>query len=619
MQNKYSRGKFNMNSKKINDIFPYCMICLVIAGYMLLSFNKYVPAQEGWFDYDCLLMKAGKFPYKDFYLHIPPLFLLLIHTLHKLFGEDLIVLRLYGVVERVVISCLIFYILKKNFKPNAAFIATLLGIFFYSSFNVDLPYSYYQTAFLISLLTACIFENALNKINKVSHGYIAAGIFIAILFFLKQSTSMVMLITLLLIMIGHYLRLAQYRRLLITIAYFGLGFAIITSIIIIWLISHHAFAPYLKIVFLTSESKGSPSEILFGFIPRLFNGVKSFPLIMIVSTLFAYHLFAKRFQETKTVEDKPVYILYGILIIIAYGYTYWDKSIITKFMLLDNINALTQKIIILCVFYLLLSLITYTYRWYKNPQNMVLRSKLFWIVFAAMWAYSHAMSGVLEISAFMFGLPLCLLLFWSNYKNKYFMYPVKFATITIGIAAIILISSQKYATPYYWWGWGEPDVRTATETTTIPRLKGMRISLRDKLLFEHVFSLISKNSSPSDDVFFFPHISLFNILSDRTYSAYTTVCYFDVCSDTYAEQTAEYLVHKKPKLILDMLFPESAWKIHEEIFRQGKPSGQRKIQQVITQMTHDGTYQQIAMLSTEGNYPIVILKRTDFPMRKPHG
>src|SRR2546423_10471653 len=52
---------------------------------------------DGWFALYAHQLLAGKLPYRDFYLVIPPLHVFEIAAIVKLFGEQLLVLRLFGI------------------------------------------------------------------------------------------------------------------------------------------------------------------------------------------------------------------------------------------------------------------------------------------------------------------------------------------------------------------------------------------------------------------------------------------------------------------------------------------------------------------------------------------
>lgn len=91
--------------------------------------------------------------------------------------------------------------------------------------------------------------------------------------------------------------------------------------------------------------------------------------------------------------------------------------------------------------------------------------------------------------------------------------------------------------------------------------------------------LIKENSEIDDFVFTFPHIKLYNILSNRMYMPTFVPCYwFDVCSDSYAEEDLSSIEKNMPDLIVWCDVGESAWKIHETLFRNGNRSSQRDIQ-----------------------------------------
>lgn len=223
----------------------------------------------------------------------------------------------------------------------------------------------------------------------------------------------------------------------------------------------------------------------------------------------------------------------------------------------------------------------------------------YWLVMttAAALMYAHGMSHVVEEHAALPALPIVIGMLlstkipWNNFKN-----------VIVGLiclALIVLTLSQKVMSPYWWWGWGEPPIVGNADTVTpkIKELKGFELSAKTNDTLNYVVRLVQDNSSPQDEVFAFPHISLFNVLTARENNSFASVHYFDVCPDWVATKDAKRLLEKPPQIIIWLTLSEEDWIFHEKHFRGGKRSGQRDIEDAVNRLTQE-RYEKIGMIET---------------------
>ena len=70
---------------------------------------------------------------------------------------------------------------------------------------------------------------------------------------------------------------------------------------------------------------------------------------------------------------------------------------------------------------------------------------------------------------------------------------------------------------------------------------------------------------------------------------------------------AERLRKDPPKMIIFLEMPEEVIKFHEIIFRDGHPSGQRKIKETVDEIVANYHYKRIDSISTPGyNWLLVV-------------
>jgi len=579
---------------KEKNVVPFIFLTLIVGIYTIVYFNRYLPIQEGWFNYYSQLYNSGKFPYKDFYLHIPPIFFLICHFLLKTFGDYFITLRYYGVFERILIVLLIFNLFRKKFNQYYSFLVIIIGFFLYTSFNVDIPYSYYQTTFLMSYLSFLFLYYSFENNFKYDFFAFFAGFFSAVSFFTKQSNGMLCVIISLILIIFIYF--IQNKKGIINklLAWF-LGFAIFSFIILFWLYSNSALTKFYQIIFYAAYSKGSLKSILFNFIKRFFEYKKIYIFLILSFSLFFSKVTNNKIINMEYFEEKPfklyLFSFVGIIIFLFFSFIYQLHIPIYKI----------NKIIVFVIFWtVIIIFFRYLFLLYKDKDNKHYFFMFFWLLFSIFWMYGHGMSGVLEIHSILLPLPLVLINFLLSVdkclRKKLI---ILFLNIII-FFTVYFVSVERYLIPYTWWGWTEHSIQYSKYKLDIPKFKGFIVSKATKDVYEKIYKIIIENKNLNDELFAFPHILMFNVITNTKNYNYTSVTYFDVCSDKYAIETSNYLKKQKPKFILFMNFPDWAISVHEYLFRNGNISGQREIINTIKNFEKSGDY-DIAF-STSSNY-----------------
>ena len=157
---------------------------------------------------------------------------------------------------------------------------------------------------------------------------------------------------------------------------------------------------------------------------------------------------------------------------------------------------------------------------------------------------------------------------------------------------------QKVYMPYEWHSWRTQSLmlgdRNPVVSVDIEGLEGFRLAQTDAQTYEQIVKLIKENTTKEDKVYQFPNIPLFNVLTERE-AYYAAIPYFDVCPDNIAIENAQQLYDDPPKMVVWANLSEGRWQIHEEVYRNGNPSGQREIQKfyqeiVSTQYTCLGVF-----------------------------
>ncbi len=261
----------------------------VVLAFNLVFLNRYFPLQEGWFFATAHAILTGRRPYRDFYLFLQPIYPLVIAALVKLFGYHFIVLRIWGLVERLVLAWLVYALLAKVFRPWVTLIAVIVTMTVYASGTTDVIYSYLQFCLVLALGSVLALMNASEQATlrrRVAWAALA-GLLAGLAFFTKQTTGSFVpgaaLLTACLVFATQR-RAAQLAGL---VGAWAAGAILPAAALLGWLAAERTLPSYVKDVFAgAAASKGGPL-ILVSFLPRALDArsVVSFVVVGLVAAV----------------------------------------------------------------------------------------------------------------------------------------------------------------------------------------------------------------------------------------------------------------------------------------------------------------------------------------------
>ncbi len=191
---------------------------------------------------------------------------------------------------------------------------------------------------------------------------------------------------------------------------------------------------------------------------------------------------------------------------------------------------------------------------------------------------SSMASGGYPIPRMMFILvPIFLTMLFSLVLPK--INQAKNLALCLGCLALcFLCMTQKVTTAYAWWGSEQTHpITERTEKSELKAFTGFTLAAQDVLEFDEITKLIEKNSDENDTVWGFPHVKIFNILTERyDLSDPVPVLFYDVCSDAAAQKELDWLEKNNPEIIVWCDIPKCL-ETHENTFRNGEKIGQREI------------------------------------------
>ena len=149
----------------------YALLSLFMLIFILIAFKglkTIQPGDENVYYYMGKLVSEGKIPYRDFFFAHPPLHIYLTALVYKLFGFNIVALKLMPLISTLITSFFIFRIAKKfgNFEAVAA------SLLFLSSYSVMFNSIF---SFGIELAAMFLVIGAYFLLNK--NNYWTAGLF----------------------------------------------------------------------------------------------------------------------------------------------------------------------------------------------------------------------------------------------------------------------------------------------------------------------------------------------------------------------------------------------------------------------------------------------------------
>lgn len=223
--------------------------------------------------------------------------------------------------------------------------------------------------------------------------------------------------------------------------------------------------------------------------------------------------------------------------------------------------------------------------------------------------YAAAMGcGTSNISSH--GLRLILPLAISMFLSQRMKHPIVSRVLKGGVIAVCIVLatacvSQKIICSYSWWGTSMAPRDDKIYTVDIPAMKGIKVSADQKELYETVTKVIEENTDEDAVIFGYPHIKVFNILTERyNMNTFVPVLFYDVVADVYVEKEAELLKENLPDVVI---WEQIDWilETHESVFRNGEPLKQREIEAYFAQILPE----KYDLKAQVGSVSVYILKQ----------
>lgn len=616
-------------------------LIMLFSATLFYSFfvRSVIPPQTGWWQYMGWRITEGDLPYKDFFLFLPPYFVLFVSFLYSIFGGQFFIYTIIGyVLTRVITWGLIYTIITRRVRPVYASISIFTSICITSSYLTDQTFDYNPLIILIVVLQAfiCLKLYELNSFKIKIFLITLVGILSGVLFFIKQNVGILIPIIVfagLLFII--YIKKSKKKIYLLTSGLYILGFIVGILPGIVYLIYNNIFSEFVSCVTIALQAKTAGGN----FVITVIDNFISLRELLIALLLIAIYLISKTKKSLNVAIVLGAATLISIFILIENNikdlYTaFINKGLMFKMgclliifflilgsvlvckisrkIIINNFYYIVWLIIVVCIFitsHISMSIGSIFYDTINYSQLLVYLLYVLLYIDIAIWVKSFYEIFVLKKldNASLF-VPFTISMFFlgTSFTSATLQELYGLIVVSIGMSAILMIEhphiklvkvknysicalaviisllclSQKIYIPYEWHSWRVPPLNDPNNTlvdTKVKGLNGFRLPESDNRSYNDIMDLIENYSTEDDVVYQFPNIPLFNVLAQRK-TVYAAVPYFDVCPDSVAMDSAKELFKDPPEMVIWSNLSEYRWLIHEQFFRNGNISGQREIQ-----------------------------------------
>lgn len=621
-----------------NSKSPARILCLVLATYYLLYFNRYAPITEGWFIAFAKLMQSGQKPYQDFELLLPPLYTLQTAAFQAIVGDNLFWFRLAGLPVIVGIGLVLYKILEVFFDRWVCAFAAAVSTIYYQSGVAFIGYDFTQflTLYLfIGFLFVLRFWSVQHLSNFASHKYLfLAGVFLALAILTKHSNGGVTAAFVIISTGIAVLRFSSFSLALRRGLWMASGVLTPFLPIAVWLSYQGLWSGFIANTGADAlQAKGGAGSVFgswinfliqsgYAFNIKIFSGVIALSsIVFCISTagILIRHIYYPKTlgpncsqhkangpelpvinEASQTVLLLSIIGLAGIALLLRFGSKQWLEPIIQ--IGASTWNYITPGAFDLYVIGAFIALVGSLWRRSASAASWYL---LFSFGVGLMFANGTSSQSLSEIATFL-GLGTVIAVFLTLGTT---MWLALLPTIVLSIGLSAFYIAAKFETPYAWWGLKMGSVMQTICEPANAIMNGLCFDPGELAKINSIVDEIQKRTDPNDPVYVFPHMPIFNLISGRRPFANAVESWYDFMSDRTAEKVAELLLSAPPKVIIFANLPSIVADEHEKAFRTNKVLGQRRIIDAISQLRDRKIIRAVLTVPALNDVEIVVYAR----------
>ncbi|MFZ1916988.1 MAG: hypothetical protein WAU58_05400 [Terriglobales bacterium] len=522
----------------------------------------------------------GMLPYRDYYYPTPPLFVFRSAAVLAIFGKLPIVMRGFGVFERVVLSLLLYGWLVRFFRVKDAALAALVTVVVSTGDYADPVSSYHHFAIMLAIASGLAASYAVDE-GRTKRVLTAIGCLAGILSQLcldsYQTIGLGVTFAIPVVVGLCLIRLEGVRKAMQFLAGFAAGWLFAAGVLLSWMAHFGILRAFLTQAFIVGPAaKASrPGDFLL----HAMVGLKFYywaALIAVVILAISWGPFRRSENAERKDSDRDSLRGVGLALVLGLGATVIPLAVgfPWKSRLLQRVatTAAAKPTIYASLFGS--GLLLFYYAWRFVSRTLTRRQSQL-ALFASI-AFTVAFMTSLSFPAFeamvVPGFALILVVLLNDFEDwrRLAVYAV--------CGLLLLCETQfKERCPFGFGGWLEPPVKYATTRSSLPELRGFLLPPDIVDLVDSTIRAVREYGDRNDTIFAFPELAFFYGATERRPATLSGSHNMDLVSDSFARQEAERLLQARPAVLIYAPVSESVLRSDEEFWRNGKPSGQRDL------------------------------------------
>ncbi len=563
-------------------------VLLTLGAFNLVTFNRYFPLSEGWWETYGYLYNSGLRPYRDFDLAFTPLFTLLNAGLLRLFGDSFFALRLFGVGVFLAAVLVLELLLERFFSAKNAAVAVTVATFFVISETQFIAKDYHLHQLLLVALSLLLHvelagNERLSARRRIG-GTVLLGMSVSLVFFLKQNVG-----GLLLVAIPAGIALVERERPIARVSAFVLG-AAIAVLLMLPVVSPSDWHRLL----LANDAKGSLGTVL-GRVWRNEMNRHALTLALKMGTVYATVYALARYvfapprswkvwsDPVESLRRNPVVrraVFVGVLVLVAVS-GHRIRLALTPWIL-----PATLALLGIAACRVARGMVGGGREVDPRMAAMVLPAMA--LAYANTTTAAFDFNGMHVLVALAIGWILAALEAWER--------PRYWAVAALAFLVIVPeIVAAKLRVPYEWWGHRQGSVFSAVEECDYPQLRGMYVTPLYRDALNTIKRSVDTYSRSRSDVFFYD-LPVFYWFHRKLPPHRTVVQWFDVVSSRQLEADLRALREEPPRLVVALEAMPAAYAGHRQL-KGAERLPQEDFRELMDDWVESGKYRLIRSIA----------------------
>lgn len=523
-------------------------------------------ATADWFPAYAKLWREGQMPYRDFYLFAPPGHMLEHVVLQSIFGEGMLVGRVAGLVQRLVMMLVMFFWLRCFFSERAAVISAVVSFAVYANDPPDALNYMNHSAVFYALVAGWAGTEAWRR---GSLGWaLGAGIAAMAGVWTKQTTGPAALVLVGMGWVMGAWKEAEWKRFWrLGWAYAG-GVLLVAVPMVVWLMKAGIWGDFLdQVIVRGPSSKGNLWQLVtrpFANVGgNILHGVGGVVGLGMVIGLWRTGWVERR---ARTGGVAGLGVLVGMVILFGVIFS-WSLHRLGLSEAEEQVYSAGHSLLYWVV------VIAWWFLWGLGGLIWLGRIRLsegWWV----MWVFGVGMFPVAAVS-----FPIYLLMavptlavalaMWVDWLGELRWWRALVMMVVLGLMGIAVFN--KLLMPFGFMRWIEPSV-WEPRAERMPRgFEGLRLADFTARTIESMQQHLQE-APDGEPVMAFPFFPGLYLTTDRWPAGRALVYWLDVTPDYVLEMEVEAMKQRPPARVVALQMSEKIWMNFEEMFRAAHQS-----------------------------------------------